>query len=111
MPSVSRIHFIECTGNGWENWRKADENLTVQNTHGLISTNEWAGVPLRFLIDLVGKDRNSNYMLAEGGDGAGVDRSIPLTDEIMDEAIVAYGQNGEPRRCRRKTNGWPRESG
>jgi len=111
MPSVSRIHFIECTGNGWENWKKADENLTVQNTHGLISTNEWAGVPLRFLIDLVGKDRNSNYMLAEGGDGAGVDRSIPLTDEIMDEAIVAYGQNGEPRRCRRKTNGWPRESG
>jgi sulfane dehydrogenase subunit SoxC len=37
-------------------------------------------------------------MLAEGGDAAGVARSIPLTDEIMDEAIVAYGQNGEPLR-------------
>jgi sulfane dehydrogenase subunit SoxC len=98
MPSVSRIHFIECTGNGWENWHKADETLTVQNTHGLISTNEWTGVPLRLLIDLVGKDRESNWMLAEGGDGAGVDRSIPLTDEIMEEAIVAYGQNGEPIR-------------
>jgi sulfane dehydrogenase subunit SoxC len=98
MPSVSRIHFIECTGNGWENWKKADPTLTVQNTHGLVSTNEWTGVPLRFLIDLVGKDRSSNWMLAEGGDGAGVDRSIPLTDEIMDEAIVAYGQNGEPLR-------------
>jgi sulfane dehydrogenase subunit SoxC len=57
MPSVSRVHFIECTGNGWENWKRADENLTVQNTHGLISTSEWTGVPLRFLIDLVGKDR------------------------------------------------------
>ena len=98
MPSVSRIHFIECTGNGWENWKKADPDLTVQNTHGLISTNEWTGVPLRFLIDLVGKDRSSNWMLAEGGDGAGVDRSIPLTEEIMDDAIVAYGQNGEPLR-------------
>jgi sulfane dehydrogenase subunit SoxC len=98
MPSVSRIHFIECTGNGWENWKKADPNLTVQNTHGLVSTNEWTGVPLRFLIELVGKDRSSNWMLAEGGDGAGVDRSIPLTDEIMDDAIVAYGQNGEPLR-------------
>ncbi len=98
MPSVTRIHFIECTGNGWENWHKADETLTVQNTHGLVSTNEWTGVPLRFLIDLVGKDRKSNWMLAEGGDGAGVDRSIPLTDEIMDEAFVAYGQNGEPLR-------------
>lgn len=98
MPSVSRIHFIECTGNGWENWKKADPALTVQNTHGLISTNEWTGVPLRFLIDLVGKDRDSNWMLAEGGDGAGVDRSIPLTDEILDDAIVAYGQNGEALR-------------
>jgi sulfane dehydrogenase subunit SoxC len=98
MPSLSRIHFIECTGNGWENWKKADETLTVQNTHGLVSTNEWTGVPLRFLIDLVGVDRNSTWMLAEGGDAAGVDRSIPLTDEIMDEAFVAYGQNGEPLR-------------
>jgi len=98
MPSVSRVHFIECTGNGWENWKKADPTLTVQNTHGLVSTNEWTGVPLRFLIDLVGKDRGSTWMLAEGGDGAAVDRSIPLTDEIMDEAIVAYGQNGEPLR-------------
>ncbi len=98
MQSVSRIHFIECTGNGWENWKTADPTLTVQNTHGLVSTNEWTGVPLRFLINLVGKDPNSNWMLAEGGDGAGVDRSIPLTDEIMDEAFVAYGQNGEPLR-------------
>ncbi len=98
MPSVSRIHFIECTGNGWENWKKADENLTVQNTHGLISTSEWTGVPLRFLIDLVGKDRGSTWMLAEGGDAAGVARSIPLTDELMSEAILAYGQNGEPLR-------------
>jgi sulfane dehydrogenase subunit SoxC len=39
MPSITRTVFIECTGNGWENWKKADPNLTVQNTHGLVSTN------------------------------------------------------------------------
>lgn len=98
MPSVSRIAFIECSGNGWENWKKADENLTVQHTHGLISTHEWTGVPLSFLIDLVGKDRESTWMLAEGSDAAGMARSIPLTDEIMSEAMVAYAQNGEPLR-------------
>jgi sulfane dehydrogenase subunit SoxC len=98
MPSVSRVVFIECTGNGWENWKKADPDITVQNTHGLVSTNEWTGVPLKFLIDLVAKDKASTWMLAEGGDGAGVDRSIPLTDEIVNEAFVAYGQNGEPLR-------------
>jgi sulfane dehydrogenase subunit SoxC len=98
MPSITRTVFIECTGNGWENWKKADPNVTVQNTHGLVSTNEWTGVPLRFLIDLVGKDRRSTWVLAEGADAAGVDRSIPLTEEIMDEAFIAYGQNGEPLR-------------
>ena len=98
MPSITRTVFIECTGNGWENWKKADPNVTVQNTHGLVSTNEWTGVPLRFLIDLVGKDRRSTWMLAEGADAAGVDRSIPLTEEITDEAFIAYGQNGEPLR-------------
>jgi sulfane dehydrogenase subunit SoxC len=98
MPAVSRIAFLECTGNGWENWKKADPNVTVQNTHGLVSTNEWTGVPLKFLISLVQKDRGSTWMLAEGGDAAGVARSIPLTEEIVDEAIVAYGQNGEPLR-------------
>jgi len=104
MPSISRIHFIECTGNGWENWKKADPNLTVQETHGLVSTSEWTGVPLKFLVDLVGVDRASLWMLAEGGDAAGVDRSIPLTDEILDEAFVAYGQNGE---AIRPSHGFP----
>jgi sulfane dehydrogenase subunit SoxC len=98
MPSISRVVFIECTGNGWENWKAADEKLTVQNTHGLVSTSEWTGVPLKFIIDLVGADRAATWMLVEGGDGAGVARSIPLTDEIMHEALVAYGQNGEPVR-------------
>jgi sulfane dehydrogenase subunit SoxC len=98
MPFISRIAFIECTGNGWENWKTADENLTVQNTHGLVSTNEWTGVPLKFLVDLVGLAPGATWMLAEGGDGAGVARSIPLTDEILNEALVAYGQNGEPIR-------------
>jgi sulfane dehydrogenase subunit SoxC len=104
MPAFSRTVFIECTGNGWEDWKKADDTLTVQNTHGLVSTQEWTGVPLRFLIDLVGVDRQSTWMLAEGGDGAAVARSIPLTDEFMDEAFVAYGQNGEPLR---PANGFP----
>lgn len=104
MPSVSRTVFLECTGNGWENWKKADDSLTVQNTHGLVSTSEWTGVPLKFLLGLVGRKPHSNWMLAEGGDAAGLARSVPLTDEIMDEAILAYGQNGEPIR---PANGFP----
>lgn len=95
MPALSRTAFIECTGNGWENWKTADGDLTVQNTHGLVSNSEWTGVPLRYLMDLAGVDRRATWMLAEGGDGAGVARSIPLNDEILAEAMVCYGQNGE----------------
>lgn len=98
MPTVSRIHFLECSGNGWENWKSADDTLTVQDMYGLISTNEWTGVPLKFLIDLVGKDPHSTWMLAEGDDAAGVARSIPLTEDIVNEAMVAFAQNGEPLR-------------
>ncbi len=54
--------------------------------------------PAQILIDLVGKDPGSHWMLAEGGDAAAVARSIPLTDEIVNEAFVAFGQNGEPLR-------------
>ncbi|WP_380069993.1 sulfite dehydrogenase [Dankookia sp. GCM10030260] len=98
MPSTSRVAFLECTGNGWENWKTAPPDVTVQNTHGLVSTSEWTGVPLAFLIDLVGVDPASTWMLAEGGDGSAVARSIPLTDEIIAEGMLAHGQNGEPLR-------------
>jgi sulfane dehydrogenase subunit SoxC len=49
-------------------------------------------------VELTAKDGGSNWMLAEGGDAARVNRSIPLTDEILSEAFVASGQNGEPLR-------------
>ncbi len=88
MPSISRVVFIECTGNGWENWKKADENLTVQNTHGLVSTNEWTGVPLKFLIDLVGKDRGfAPGCSPRAATPQAVARSIPLTDEILERGF------------------------
>ncbi|MBD9504548.1 sulfite dehydrogenase [Pseudomonas sp. PDM17] len=98
MPSVSRIHFMECSGNGWENWKKADPGMTVQDTHGLVSMHEWTGVHLSYLMEQVNADPASTWMLAEGGDAAGVARSIPLTDEIIEEALVVYAQNGEPLR-------------
>ncbi|MDQ8035297.1 MAG: sulfite dehydrogenase, partial [Bordetella sp.] len=98
MPSVSRLHFMECSGNGWANWKKADPTLTVQETHGLVSMHEWAGVPLANLMKLVGVDPKSTWMLAEGGDAAGVARSIPLTPDVLSDVMVAYAQNGEPLR-------------
>jgi len=93
FPSVSRLHFIECSGNGLTEWSKPTLK-TVQGTHGLLSTSEWTGVPLSVILEEVGVQAGAKWILAEGADAAVMTRSIPL-DKCYDDAILAYGQNGE----------------
>jgi len=97
LPAVSRLAFLECAGNSRGGWGEA-EDLTAQELHGLTSTSEWTGVKLSTLLDMVGIRRDASWMLAEGGDAAGLDRSVPLTDDVLNEAMVCYGQNGEALR-------------
>ncbi|MDH3282730.1 MAG: sulfite dehydrogenase [Gammaproteobacteria bacterium] len=96
FPSVSRIHFIECSGNGLTEWREPTLK-TVQGTHGLTSTSEWTGVPLSTLLREVGVQPGAAWILAEGADAAVMTRSIPL-EKGWGDAIVAFGQNGEALR-------------
>jgi sulfane dehydrogenase subunit SoxC len=98
LPAVSRLTFLECGGNSWDGWRDDAGDLTVQETHGLTSTSEWTGVKLSTLLEAVGVQRDATWMLAEGSDAAGLDRSVPLTDEVLREALICYGQNGEALR-------------
>jgi sulfane dehydrogenase subunit SoxC len=97
FPSVSRLAFLECAGNSRDGWGDV-RDVTVQELHGLTSTSEWTGVKLSTLLDAVGMQREAAWMLAEGSDAAGLDRSVPLTDEVLNEAMVCYGQNGEALR-------------
>ena len=97
FPSASRLAFLECSGNTWDGWREA-QDFTVQDTHGLTSASEWTGVKLSTLLEAVGARREATWMLAEGSDAAGLDRSVPLTDEVLNEAMICYGQNGEALR-------------
>jgi sulfane dehydrogenase subunit SoxC len=103
LPSVSRIHFIECGANSGMEWRNVAVP-TVQYTHGMLACSEFTGVPLSVLLDDCGWDRkNGKYVLAEGADGSGMTRTIPM-DRALDDVIVAYGQNGE---MLRPENGYP----
>lgn len=92
LPSVSRIHFLECSGNTLTEW-KAPKEKTVQGTHGLLSCAEWTGVPLSVIADQVGLRTGVKWMLAEGADAAVMDRSIPLA-KVLDDALLVYSQNG-----------------
>src|SRR5271154_766080 len=93
FPSVSRIHFLECSGNT-QNWGAPNPALTVQDTHGLLSCCEWTGVPLATILAEAGVKPEAKWMLAEGADAAAMTRSIPI-EKALDDALLAYTQNGE----------------
>ena len=93
FPALSRIFFIECSGNGLTEWTKPTMK-TVQGTHGLTSTSEWTGVPLSTVLREVGVKPGAKWLLAEGGDAAVMTRSIPL-EKALKDCLLAYGQNGE----------------
>jgi sulfane dehydrogenase subunit SoxC len=94
FPAVSRIHFLECSGNLN---RTAPPETTPGQLAGLTSTSEWTGVPLSTLFREVGVSPKATWFLAEGSDAAVMTRSIPVS-KANDDALIAYGQNGEPLR-------------
>ena len=104
LPSVSRICFIECGANTAMEWSNTAVP-TVQYTHGMISCSEFTGVPLITLLEMCGADlKRGKFILAEGADGSGMTRTIPMSLIQSGEVLVAYGQNGE---MLRPENGYP----
>jgi sulfane dehydrogenase subunit SoxC len=98
-PSVSRIAFLECSGNGGAayNATRMPTEITPQTMDGLLSTSEWTGVPLSTLLREVGVRPGASWIVAEGGDAALLNRSIPV-EKAMADALIAHGQNGEALR-------------
>jgi sulfane dehydrogenase subunit SoxC len=93
FPSVSRICFIECSGN----FRSGKETLTPQEICGLTSQSEWTGVMLSTLFRQAGVRPGASWFLAEGSDAALMTRSIPL-HKGWEDAMIVYAQNGEAMR-------------
>ncbi|HTE45625.1 MAG TPA: sulfite dehydrogenase [Gemmatimonadaceae bacterium] len=102
FPRVTRIHFIECSGNGELAFRGGvfgtpNPGLTPQRVAGLTGNSEWTGVTLRVLLEEVGAKPDGTWLLAEGGDACLLARSIPIA-KAMDDTLVVWAQNGEPIR-------------
>ena len=96
FPSVSRILFLECPGNTGKTALE-DGAATVQQTHGKTSCSEWTGVPVSVLLKEAGVQKGAFWLVAEGTEKGNRAQSVPL-EKAMDDALVAYGQNGEPLR-------------
>lgn len=96
LPSISRIHFLECSGNSSSEWRGPGET-DVQRAHGLTSCSEWTGVSLALLLTECGLQPAGRWILAEGADPCRMSRSLPI-EKALDDVMVVYAQNGEPLR-------------
>jgi sulfane dehydrogenase subunit SoxC len=102
-PMISRICFIECSGNSDTGWHEEPMQGTAGNLHGLVSCSEWTGVPLAVLLDEAGLLPEARWLIAEGADAAAMNVSIPA-EKALDDALLAIYQNGERLR---PENGYP----
>ena len=98
LPSVTRLHFIECAGN-----RSSRRAKNVQETHGMTSCAEWTGVLLSTLLKECGLKGGASWFVAEGSEEVKGASSMPIA-KAMDDCILAYGMNGE---AVRPQNGFP----
>ena len=89
LPSVTRLHFIECAGN-----RANRRQTTVQETHGMTSCAEWTGVLLSTLLKEAGVQDGADWIVAEGVEEVKGASSIPMA-KAMDDCLLCYGMNGE----------------
>lgn len=97
LPSVSRVYFLECSGNGRVKWSPAQPDTDAQDAFGMTSCSEWTGVPLSTLLSEAKVQRGASWVVAEGGDACRMTRSVPL-NKALDDVLVAFGQNGEALR-------------
>lgn len=96
-PLESHTYFLECSGNSYLNSLPQAQDMTAGELNGLISCAEWTGIPLHYLLEETGISKDVHWIIAEGADASGNNRSIPL-NLALDNAMVALYQNGEPLR-------------
>lgn len=96
-PMLSKVYFLECSGNSGTLFGQTPSSGSAQSIHGLVSCAEWTGIPLSTLLDEAGIKPQAKWVAAVGADGASMGRSVPLA-KALDDVMVALFQNGEPVR-------------
>ena len=97
LPSVSRIHTLECNTDGVTGGLRNAPWATAGHAYAENSCSEWTGVLMSTILDMVGVKKGAKWFYASAGDEYNQTWAIPLW-KAMDDAMLAYGQNGEPLR-------------
>ncbi|WP_207209241.1 sulfite dehydrogenase [Loktanella sp. IMCC34160] len=96
FPRENHVYFLECAANSGMEWAGAQLN-GCQFTHGMIHNVMYTGIPLRLLLEEAGVKTNGKWIMVEGADAAGMNRSIPI-EKAMDDCLIAFKMNGEALR-------------
>lgn len=96
MPRSNHVYFLECAANSGMEWRGAQLN-GCQFTHGMVHNVMYTGVRLKTLLDECGVKPNARWLMLEGSDSSGMNRSLPL-EKALNDTILAFGMNGEALR-------------
>jgi sulfane dehydrogenase subunit SoxC len=96
MPRSSRVYFLECAANSGMEWRGAQLN-GCQFTHGMVHNVMYTGVTLKTLLDEAGLKPSAKWLMLEGADASGMNRSLPL-DKALKDVMLAFAMNGEALR-------------
>jgi len=96
FPSVTRPHFIECSGNGGGELA-GNAGADASRSHGLLSNSEWTGVKLSTVLEAAKVKADAKWVIAEGADACRMARSIPMA-KAMEDSLLVYAQNGEALR-------------
>lgn len=96
FPRENHVYFLECAANSGMEWAGAQLN-GCQFTHGMIHNVQYTGVPLRLLLEEAGVKTSGKWIMVEGADAAGMNRSIPM-EKALDDCLIAFKMNGEALR-------------
>ena len=96
FPRENRVYFLECAANSGMEWRGAQLN-GCQFTHGMVHNVMYTGVPLKLILEEAGLKTNAKWLMPEGADASGMNRSVPLA-KALDDCLVAFAMNGEALR-------------
>ncbi|MFN4212260.1 MAG: sulfite dehydrogenase, partial [Devosia sp.] len=96
MPRENHVHFLECAANSGMEWRGAQLN-GCQFTHGMVHNVMYTGVKLKLLLAEAGLKPNAKWLMLEGADASGMNRSLPI-EKALDDVLIAFAMNGEALR-------------
>ena len=97
LPSVSRVHTMECNSDGETRVLRKASWAAAGHCFGELSCTEWTGVLMSTLLEMVGVQKGAKWFYASAADEYNQTWAVPIW-KGMDDALIAYGQNGEPLR-------------